>query len=130
LLADALEDSDKRKSTIRAARELAAISPRPSPKDVYRQLLAASARGRRIRSASHDKVVRGRDGLPLFRIKHQRDSVAIVLPIGKVSAKVLERLQTTVANILQGPEQTTVVSRDCRVQPTNRLISGTVPQEF
>jgi ParB family chromosome partitioning protein len=104
-LAEALEQPERRKSTIQAAREIAAVSPRPHSKEVYRQLLASSVPGRKLKQASHDKVVRGKDGLPLFRIKYRRDSVALILPIEKVSAKSLESIESAIANVLQDSPQ-------------------------
>jgi hypothetical protein len=46
--------------------------------------------------------VKGDAGTPLFRVRYRTDTIALILPIEKVSAAVLEQIQSTVARILQG----------------------------
>jgi ParB family transcriptional regulator, chromosome partitioning protein len=99
-LVDALEDSQKRRSLIRTAREISA-APRPPAREVYRLLLASYAAGRKPKSAAHDEVVIGEDGEPLFRIRRQVGTIALILPITRVSARSLENIQRAVAQILQ-----------------------------
>jgi ParB family chromosome partitioning protein len=100
-LATALESPVASKRILKAAREIAAVSPRPMPRDVYRELLSCTTQGRRPKPAPHEVVVKGEDGVPLFRIRHQRSSIALVLPIGKVSAEALEAIRLTVTEILE-----------------------------
>jgi ParB/RepB/Spo0J family partition protein len=102
-LADALENPNVRHRVINAARELAKVSPRPAPRDVYRELLSCSVEGRRPKPIHRDFVVKREDGVPLFRVRYQRNSIALVLPIGKVSAQSLDTIQRAVVNILEQP---------------------------
>ena len=101
VLADALDDPGRRHATIQCARKIARLTERPSAPEVYRRLLAASVPGRKPRPAAHDDVVTAGDGRPLFRIRHQRNSVAIVLPSTKVSAATLGRVRRAITEILQ-----------------------------
>jgi ParB family transcriptional regulator, chromosome partitioning protein len=100
-IADILENSDKRKSVIQAARTIAAISPRPAPQEVYRQLLAAAVRGRKPQLRSHDVVVKGSGGGALFRIRQRSNSIALILPVDRVSATSLENIKTAVMDVLE-----------------------------
>jgi hypothetical protein len=50
--------------------------------------------------ASHDQVIEGEDGSPLFRIRHQQDSIALLLPIEQISATTLDASKHAVKNIL------------------------------
>ena len=62
--------------------------------------------GRRPKARLRDTLIKDDEGVPLFRIKHQQNSIALVLPIGKVSAKSLQMIQSAVAEILQQQPQT------------------------
>jgi ParB family chromosome partitioning protein len=103
-LTEVLEDPARKEPTIRAARSIAADSARLMPHEVYRQLLASAAPtepgGRKAIPVPHDQVIEGKDGAPLFRIRHQRDSIALLLPVDKTSAKTLDTIQRAVARIL------------------------------
>jgi ParB family chromosome partitioning protein len=100
-LADALEDPVKRRLIISCAREISLNSPRPPARDVYRRLLSSSAHGRKPKRMAHDEVVKGPDGDPLFRIRRQISSIALILPIDKVAQRHLHEIQHAVASILQ-----------------------------
>jgi ParB family transcriptional regulator, chromosome partitioning protein len=99
-LVERLSNPDTRQSVLRTARAIATMSPRPMAEEVYRRLLA-SAPDRKARSMARTKVVKGRDGSALFRIKHQRKAVAIVLPVDKISVRCLDAIEDAVARILQ-----------------------------
>lgn len=99
-LAELLENPVKRQMVIRAARAIASISPRPQAREVYRRLLASVVTGRTPRSACHDKVIKGENGAPLFRVRQQRNSIALLLPMQRVSAKSLEHIENAIARIL------------------------------
>jgi ParB family transcriptional regulator, chromosome partitioning protein len=101
-IADALEKPDRHRAILRAARAIGAMNPRPKAPEVYRKLLCASGRGRKPRVSTHDMVVTGRDGAPLFRIRHERNSVAVLLPLGKTSKTTIESIKRAVAEILSG----------------------------
>jgi ParB family chromosome partitioning protein len=104
-LTQALEDPARRAATISKARELGAMQPRLNPREAYRTLLAASAPGRKIKPPAHDEVVKSEDGDPLFRIRYQRNSIAIVLPVTRVGAAPLERIRCAVRTALSAEPQ-------------------------
>jgi ParB/RepB/Spo0J family partition protein len=101
-LTQALEDPRSRQSTVARARAIAAAAPRPSPQLVYTQLLANSAKGNKLRAKSRDEVVKNPDDdAPLFRIRQQRSSIALVLPLERVSTEVLQRIRESIVGILR-----------------------------
>jgi ParB family chromosome partitioning protein len=99
-LIEALDDSERRGPTIRRARSLSLQTPRQKGADVYRQLLASTGRGRRSKASGHDEVVKDEDGLPLFRIRQLRSSIALLLPLEQVPAAVLADIREALATIL------------------------------
>jgi len=121
-LAEALEDPIRRQSAMRVAREIRAAAPRPAAREVYRRLLGSATRGHKPRNTSHDKVVKGNDGTPLFRIRHQTGSIALLLPAEMISAKSLDAIERALLHILQPvPEDrqpADVASRGRRSYPT------------
>lgn len=98
-LMGALEDSTRRDATIRKAREIAS-GQRPTADDVYDQLLGASTSGRKMKKASHDMIIRDHSGTPLFRVRHLRSAVALILPRDRVSAACLDSVCLAVAKAL------------------------------
>jgi ParB family transcriptional regulator, chromosome partitioning protein len=100
-LAEGLEDPERRRPIIQRARMIACQEGRPPACEVYRQLVAATGHSRRLKSSSLDKVVKGDGGSPLFRIRHQRKSIALILPVDTVSASHLKRIEEAVTSILQ-----------------------------
>lgn len=100
-LMDALDDPNRREATVRKARAIAATSRRPSPGEIYAALLSASAPGRKPKLRTRDTVIKDSNGAPLFRLKHQRRSVAFVLPREKMSLECLENVCGAVATVLQ-----------------------------
>jgi ParB family chromosome partitioning protein len=99
-LLKALEDPQLRQPIINAARALGQAQARPAPRDVYRQLMAAS-RGRVKRKQLRDEVVRDESGRPLFRIRRQNHALAILLPIHGVPPEVEARVRTALADALK-----------------------------
>ena len=100
-LAKALDDPGRRLLTIRTARALTTRSGLP-PQEVFRQLLAASARDRRkLKARSHDEVVSCDKGLVLFRIRQQRKSLAVLLPIQNLSEDSIREIRHLLVNVLQ-----------------------------
>lgn len=100
-LMEALEDPRRRPATIRKARALGNNSPRLAGRHVYNKLLAPTERGRKPRKEVHDRVVLGANGTPLFRVRQQCASIALILPADKVSQRCLDRIESSVADILQ-----------------------------
>ena len=97
---ETLEDAERRASTIRTARYLGTVSPRPQGREVYRQLVSAVNNGRRVRKQAHDEVVKDLAGRALYRIRQQTTSIAFVLPLNRVGPDVLEDLKQAVAGIM------------------------------
>lgn len=98
-LHEAISDPTRRQAVIAKARNIAKATCRTPAKDVFRALISASA-GLILKSAAHDEVVKDPTGKPTFRIRRLRDSVALVLPVEKVSAETLITLRETVLRLL------------------------------
>jgi ParB family chromosome partitioning protein len=120
-LMDALENPVRRRATLREARRIGESNRPPAP-HVYRRLLSASAEGRKPRSKVHDEIVNDRLGQPLFRIRQQRDTIALLLPVNKVSARTLESIRGCVADLLQVASAQATNSH--RKTPTKHLENG------
>lgn len=101
-LVDAVEDPNRRRHVIQAARAIAAGSSRPPAAEIYRHLLAATGIGRKPKPSALDTVVKARNGAMLFRVRHQRTSIALILPVGLVSKAALEDIQRSLAHIIEG----------------------------
>jgi ParB family chromosome partitioning protein len=100
-LSEVLEDPQRRHATIARARALAASSPRPGPLEVYQQLVSAGIRGRKVNRKRHDEVITDADGAPLFRIRRQAKTIALLLPLDKTSAATLEAIRDAVYTVLK-----------------------------
>lgn len=100
-LVEALSDERTRRATIDSARAVATRSPRLPSSEVFRELLAASASGRKIRPKPHDEVIFDEQGLPLFRVRQQRSAVAILLPLKIVSANSMKAINRAISDVLQ-----------------------------
>jgi ParB family chromosome partitioning protein len=100
-LADALDDSKRRPQICARAREIASMTSKPQPRDIYSQLLTAGVSGRKVRRRARDEVVKGDDGKPLFRIRLNANTVAVLLPLETVSANRLAKVRTILATALQ-----------------------------
>jgi len=100
-LASALRDGNKREAVIGRARSLAAASPKQSAVEIYQQLVAASAPGRKVRTRSHDEVVTDVDGTPLFRIRAQEKAIAVLLPRDRMSQEMLNAVREAVRDALR-----------------------------
>jgi hypothetical protein len=103
-LTEILADPVKKEPILRAARALAAKPSSFRPDQIYQRLLASAVPtepGRhKVTVIAHDQVIAGEDGIPLFRIRQQRDSIALLLPIDKTSATTLDAIQFAVKSIL------------------------------
>jgi ParB family chromosome partitioning protein len=96
-----LQDPATRHAVFEAARFIVARSARHPAKEVYRQLLAAAAKGRKLKRRHHDVVVCGENGAALFRIRHQRQWVALLLPLEHVGERTMRDISNAVSSILQ-----------------------------
>jgi ParB family chromosome partitioning protein len=109
---DALEDPHRRQPTIRAARAIGEMNPRPPAKQVYRQLIAAPNCRQPSKSARME-IVRDGQGAPLFRIRWLNSSVSLVVPNKKLTANAMTEIQEALAGILseQRPRKVKVSER-------------------
>jgi ParB family transcriptional regulator, chromosome partitioning protein len=105
-LTELLEDPVSRRCILKKAREIAAASPRPAAREVYRRLLAAAAPGLKPKLLTRDEVIKSDIGEPLFRVRQQRDSIVLILPMEKIGSKALDSIKLSVADIMQTPVPT------------------------
>ncbi len=110
-LVEALDDPYRRSFILQRARAFGKHAVRPSGTEVFRQLLGPVEQRARTIVRSRDEVVLGVGGNPLFRVRQQRGSVALVFPSSRISAASLARIRTAAANILETPEPMAVQSR-------------------
>jgi ParB family chromosome partitioning protein len=108
-IAEALEDPQRRPAIIRTARALSAKEPRERSDTVYRDLLFSGQQSPKTKKAVHDEVVRDDGGDPLFRVRYQRNSVALVLPLAKTSAASLVRIRQAVSRLMQTSDESCAV---------------------
>lgn len=101
-IAEVLEKSDVRDRVLSMARGLAAGEKRHPAEEVYRKLLSVAGRGRRISKTVHDEVVKDPQGVPLFRIRHQRASLAVIVPLERISKSDLDRIRDAMFQVLNG----------------------------
>jgi hypothetical protein len=86
---------------IRRARQIATRSPRPVARAVFDELIAQPSDLRRFRaSRAHDEVVCDASGSPLFRVRRQRQAIALVLPLKAVPQHSLQHIKVVVAAAL------------------------------
>lgn len=104
-LAEALDQPEHRAAVVRKARSIVATTPRPAGRDVYRQLMAASAPGRKPKPAARDLIVRGQDGEPLFRVRRQTNTIAILLPITRISEDMIGRIRREIVKTMEQPKE-------------------------
>jgi ParB family chromosome partitioning protein len=102
-----LADPDRRQRIVHQARAIGSLVPRPPAREVYKQLVAASVSGRKLKMKTRDDVVKDRSGTPLFRIRQQSNSISLVLPLERISAQVMVDLREAVAAILQREQDQT-----------------------
>ena len=99
-MACALEDSERRTWIIRSARNIARQVPRPPAREVYRCLIGASADRHRTKRSERDEVVTDASGKPLFRIRQQTNSIALLIRLSTLTSASLEDIRREVADIL------------------------------
>lgn len=120
-LVEAVNDHERRAATLARARAIASKHPRPPAAEIYRELIMAAPKGRKLRPSSHDLVVTGANRSQLFRVRFQRRSIALLLPAAKISAKSFERIRDAVAQILEA-------EGECPVQPVSIEIMDGIAQ--
>jgi len=110
-IAAALDNHEKRAQTLKAAREISKATPRPSAREVCRRLLAAPVTGRKPITRHTHEVICDEKGKPLFRVRHERRAIALLLPIDRVSSLVLKQVCGSVRALLQSETRVAMESR-------------------
>jgi ParB family transcriptional regulator, chromosome partitioning protein len=100
-IAGALEDPQKRQQTLKAAREIGQMRVRLGAREVCRRLLAAPVLGRKPVAKRTHEVICDNMGRPLFRVRHERRAIALLLPVDRVSAAMLKEVCDGVRSFLQ-----------------------------
>jgi ParB family chromosome partitioning protein len=100
-LAKAWQDPQLRLLVAQRARALVNQTPRPGSLEVYQKLIAPAGAGKKSRRPRRDMVVSGSNGAPLFRIRYQRATVALLLPTTAVSENCVNRIRQAVCDIMQ-----------------------------
>jgi ParB family chromosome partitioning protein len=117
-IAAALVDPAKRAQTLRAAREIAQVTPRPPAREVCRRLIAAPVVGRKPVAKRIPEVIYDEKGRPLFRVRHERRDIALLLPVDRVSALTLKEVCGILQTVLQ--RAPAPVRESCALRPTAR----------
>lgn len=99
-LYEAWVDPTRRQAMAAKARHLGAQTPRPEPRLIYQALLSTKQSPRAL-SRPRDRVVTGRDGRALFRVKYQHKAIVLWLPTASAPLNALEEITRHVAEVLQ-----------------------------
>jgi ParB family chromosome partitioning protein len=100
-IAAALEEPQRREQVIRKAREISRQPVKLTTREICRRLIAASTAGRKPSTPKHDQVVLADNGSPLFRIRHTRTAIMLLLPVEEVTSRVLNDIRSSLQCILQ-----------------------------
>jgi ParB-like chromosome segregation protein Spo0J len=99
-LADRLSDPSSRQRITEAARRLAALRYEVDADGTMKQLLASLAPGRKLRPTTRDEVVAANNGETLFRVSRRSRDVHVILPVSRISEKLLELIKEQLAEVL------------------------------
>lgn len=99
-IGEALETPEVKTRVLNIARSIGNRQRRPPAEEVYRELLSVANHGRRIRRTAHDEVVLDEGGLPLFRIRQQRASIAVIMPLERLCESDLGRIREAITQVL------------------------------
>jgi ParB family chromosome partitioning protein len=97
-LGNLLKDPETERRLLQAARNVAAVAPRPPCAEIYKQLCAAARDNREPENA--DRVVKDELGEELFRIKRQRDSIVFSVSMDILCQESLERIERVIAGVM------------------------------
>jgi ParB family chromosome partitioning protein len=100
-LVNACEDPRRRRLVVSRARAIAEQAVRPAAREIFEQLVGAVPLPLRMQTRRHDEVVRGSSGAPLFRVRKQRNAIALVVPTGNLSSATLMRITRALSDVLQ-----------------------------
>lgn len=104
-LEEVLSEPKSRERICARAREVAAMRVRPEPRAIMRELLRAAAPGRKAKVPQHDVVVTDRGGKSLFRIRHLANTIALILPVERMTANRLAQIRSMVVELLETQNQ-------------------------
>lgn len=94
-LSSLLKDPVSERRIMAAASRLASEVPRLPAADVYRDLCAAATLRRR--AGPEERVITGRSGEELFRVRHQRGSIVFSVPMNVLSQRSLKEIEQVIA---------------------------------
>jgi ParB family chromosome partitioning protein len=88
---------------LQRARALAARESRIHPQEVYRRLTAPAASPVKAIRSGREDVVRSTNGRPLFRVRRNVSSVALIIPTGLLSSVCFTSLCDRLRDVLDQP---------------------------
>lgn len=97
----AWQDPGRRRQIADRARAIVATGTRPKAHKVYDILLRSERVRARAVVPDHDEIVQDQQGAPLFRVRHNRDTIAFMIPSSKADLATLERIKTVVLDVLR-----------------------------
>lgn len=97
----AWQDPDRRGKLSSSARALANRNPRPPKTEVFERLVSNKSAKSGRTSADHDEVVVDASGAPLFRIRYQRKSIALMFSASRTPKRSLKIIKEALIAILQ-----------------------------
>lgn len=100
-----LIEAKSRERICARAREIAGMRIRPEAREIMRELLRAAAPGRKAKVPRHDVVVTDRGGKSLFRIRHLSNTIALLLPVERMTANRLAQIRSAVVEVLESQPQ-------------------------
>jgi ParB/RepB/Spo0J family partition protein len=98
-LGNLLKDAQTERRLLQAARNIAAVSPRPPGSEIYKQLCGAARAD--LASKSADRIVKDERGAELFRVKHQRDSIVFSVSMDLLCRETLRDIERTIAGVFE-----------------------------
>lgn len=109
-LYDSWQNPAKRRTISERARALAKTLPRPPSARVYEILMSSTARNSKRNIRMRDEVITASNGAPLFRIRYQRQAVAVLLPIKALSDASMAEIKSMLSSFLQREIAQAIVS--------------------
>jgi ParB family chromosome partitioning protein len=97
----AWQDPERRAKLSSSARALAARNPRASKNEVFERLVSQKPAKAGHTTADHDEVVLDANGTPLFRIRYQRKSVALMFSTARIPERSMRIIKKALVALLQ-----------------------------
>jgi ParB family chromosome partitioning protein len=101
-LANLLKDPATERRLLQAARNIAAVSPRPPCSDIYKHLCAAAKV--ELKSKNEDRIVKDEGGEELFRVKHHRESIVFSVSMDILCRESLAEIERAIAGVFDPVE--------------------------